>query len=136
VYESGGGGLFSNVRDYIKFSQMLANGGVYKGKRIIGRKTIDLMRTNQLNSTQLLDFNKNNIYLSGYGYGLGVRTLMSINESNFNSSIGEFGWTGALGTYVSIDPSEGFSLVYMHQMIPNMEEYYHLRVRSVAYGCL
>jgi len=136
VYESGGGGLFSTVRDYIKFSQMLANGGVYKGKRIIGRKTIDLMRTNQLNSTQLLDFNKNNIYLSGYGYGLGVRTLMSINESNFNSSIGEFGWTGALGTYVSIDPSEGFSLVYMHQMIPNMEEYYHLRVRSVAYGCL
>lgn len=136
LYEGGGAGLFSTVRDYIKFSQMLANGGVYKGKRIIGRKTIDLMRTNQLNKKQLSDFNKNNVYLAGYGYGLGVRTLMSTAEGNFNSSIGEFGWTGALGTYVSIDPSEGFSLVYMHQMIPNMEQYYHLRVRTVAYGCL
>lgn len=136
IYEAGGAGLFSTVRDYLKFSQMLANGGVYRGQRIIGRKTIDLMRTNQLNKKQLLDFNKNNIYLSGYGYGLGVRTLMSIEEGNFNTSIGEFGWTGALGTYVSIDPSEGFSVVYMHQMIPNMEQYYHLRVRSVAYGCL
>ncbi|WPX08303.1 serine hydrolase [Caldicellulosiruptor danielii] len=136
LYEGGGAGLFSTVRDYIKFSQMLANGGVYKGKRIIGRKTIDLMRTNQLDKRQLLDFNKNNVYLAGYGYGLGVRTLISTAEGNFNSSTGEFGWTGALGTYVSIDPSEGFSLVYMHQMIPNMEQYYHLRVRTVAYGCL
>jgi len=136
VYESGGAGLYSTVRDYIKFSQMLANGGVYNGQRIIGRKTIDLMRSNQLNEQQLRDFNFNNPYLAGYGYGLGVRTLMSPAEANFNGSIGEFGWTGAFGTYVSIDPSEGFSIVYMHQMIPNMETYYHLRVRAVANGCL
>uniref|UniRef100_UPI00047BB416 serine hydrolase domain-containing protein n=1 Tax=Caldanaerobius polysaccharolyticus TaxID=44256 RepID=UPI00047BB416 len=136
IYEAGGAGLYSTVRDYLKFSQMLANGGCYKGQRIIGRKTIDLMRTNQLNEQQLKDFNHNNVYLAGYGYGLGVRTLMNPAEGNSNSSVGEFGWTGALGTYVSIDPSEGFSLVYMHQMIPNMEEYHHLRVRSVAYGCL
>lgn len=136
IYEAGGAGLYSTVRDYLKFSQMLANGGCYKGQRIIGRKTIDLMRTNQLNEQQLKDFNYNNVYLAGYGYGLGVRTLMNPAEGNSNSSIGEFGWTGALGTYVSIDPSEGFSIVYMHQMIPNMEVYHHLRVRSVAYGCL
>lgn len=136
IYESGGAGLYSTVRDYLKFSQMLANGGCYNGQRIIGRKTIDLMRTNQLNEQQLKDFNFNNSYLAGYGYGLGVRTLMSTAAGNSNGSIGEFGWTGALGTYTSIDPSEGFSLVYMHQMIPNMEEYHHLRVRAVANGCL
>jgi CubicO group peptidase (beta-lactamase class C family) len=61
---------------------------------------------------------------------------MNSAEGNSNGSIGEFGWTGALGTYVSIDPSERFSIVYMHQMIPNMEVYHHLRIRAVANACL
>lgn len=134
VYEMGGAGLYSTVRDYLKFSQMLANGGSYNGERIIGRKTIDLMRSNHLNNEQLEDFS--NSYMAGYGYGLGVRTLMSKADGHSNGSIGEFGWTGALGTYVSIDPQEGASIVYMHQMEPNMEEYHHLRVRAVANGCL
>lgn len=134
IYECGGAGLYSTVRDYLKFSQMLANGGCYKGERIIGRKTIDLMRTNHLNQEQLRDYT--NSYLAGYGYGLGVRTLMNRADGHSNSSIGEFGWTGMLGTYLSIDPEEGFSVVYMHQMDPNMEEYHHLRVRAAAYGCI
>ncbi len=134
IYEMGGAGLYSTVRDYLKFSQMLANGGSYNGERIIGRKTIDLMRANHLSDEQLEDFT--NSYLAGYGYGLGVRTLMSTAQGHSNGSVGEFGWTGALGTYVSIDPQEGSSIVYMHQMEPNMEEYHHLRVRAVANGCL
>jgi CubicO group peptidase (beta-lactamase class C family) len=134
LYEAGGTGLYSTVNDYLKFSQVLANGGIYNGNRIMGRKTIDLMRANHLNSDQLKDFSGS--YLAGYGYGLGVRTLMSTVEGHSNGSVGEFGWTGMLGTYVSIDPQEGFSVVYMHQMEPNMEEYHHLRVRAVANGCL
>ncbi|MGE5612916.1 MAG: serine hydrolase domain-containing protein [Bacillota bacterium] len=134
LYEAGGAGLYSTVGDYLKFSQMLANGGSYNGVRIIGRKTIDLMRQNHLNEVQLKEFT--NSYLAGYGYGLGVRTLMSTAEGHSNGSVGEFGWSGMLGTYVSIDPKEGFSIVYMHQMFPNMEEYHHLRVRAVANGCL
>lgn len=134
LYEAGGAGLYSTVNDYLKFSQMLANGGCYNGERIIGRKTIDLMRSNHLNEDQLKDYT--NSYLTGYGYGLGVRTLMSTAEGHSNGSVGEFGWTGMLGTYVTIDPQEGFSVVYMHQMEPNMEEYHHLRVRAVANGCL
>lgn len=134
LYESGGIGLYSTVGDYIKFSQMLANGGLYYKNRIIGRKTIDLMRTNHLNEEQLKDIGGS--YLAGYGYGLGVRTLMSNAEGHSNGSVGEFGWTGMAGTYVSIDPKEGSSIVYMHQMDPNMEEYHHLRVRAVANGCL
>ncbi|MFP4017345.1 MAG: serine hydrolase domain-containing protein [Halanaerobiales bacterium] len=134
IYEAGGAGLYSTVRDYLKFSQMLACGGSFNNERIIGRKTIDLMRANHLNEIQLRDFQ--NSYLAGYGYGLGVRTLMSNAEGHSNGSIGEFGWTGFPGTYVSIDPEENFSIVYMHQMDPNMEEYHHLRVRAVANGCL
>ena len=134
ILELGGAGLYSTVKDYLKFSQMLANGGSLNGERIMGRKTIDLLRANQLNEAQLKDYQYS--YLSGYGYGLGVRTMMNPAAGNYNGSVGEFGWTGFSGTYVAIDPSEGFSVVYMHQMIPNMEEYHHHRVRAVAYGCL
>ena len=137
TYEAGGAGLYSTVRDYLRFSQMLANGGALDGEQLIGRKTIDLMRANQLNDAQLKDFaGPGNSYLAGYGYGLGVRTMMNPAAGNSNGSVGEFGWTGAMGTWTSIDPSEGFSAVYMHQMMPNMEAYHHLRVRAAAYGCL
>ncbi len=132
--ERGGAGLFSTVPDYLKFTQMLANGGAADGRRIIGRKTIDLMRQNQLSEAQLRDFG--GAYLAGYGYGLGVRTMMSTARGGSNTSAGEFGWTGALGTWTSIDPSEGVSVVYMHQTSPNMELYHHLRVRAAAYGAL
>ena len=137
VYEGGGAGLFSTVRDYLRFTQMMANGGELDGERLIGRKTIDLMRKNQLNERQLQDFaGPGNSYLAGYGYGLGVRTMMDGAAGNSNSSVGEFGWTGAMGTWTSIDPSEGFSAVYMHQMMPNMEAYHHLRIRSAVYGSM
>jgi CubicO group peptidase (beta-lactamase class C family) len=133
-YEAGGAGLFSTVKDYLVFTQMLANGGAYQGRQIIGRKTIGLMRRNQLNPQQMEDFA--NSYNAGYGYGLGVRTMMDPAAGHSNGSTGEFGWTGMAGTWTAIDPSEGFSAVYMHQMMPNMEEYHHVRIRAAAYGCL
>lgn len=132
-YEGGGSGLFSSVKDYLNFSQMMACGGVYKGNRIIGRKTIDLMRTNQLTEEQIKEYTWS--YLDGYGYGYGVRTMLNPGAGS-NTSAGEFGWMGLLGTYVSIDPSEQASVVYMHNLNPNMEEYTHLRVRNIAFGSL
>ena len=134
VYEGGGAGLFSTARDYTKFAQMLANGGVTpEGRRIIGRKTIDLMRSNMLSPAQLKDFADS--YNEGYGYGLGVRTMMN-PAGVANLSAGEFGWTGMAGTWASIDPSEGVSVIYLHQTVPNNEQYHHHRVRAVAYGCI
>jgi CubicO group peptidase (beta-lactamase class C family) len=132
-YEAGGAGLFSGIRDYSAFSQMLACGGEYKGEKIIGRKTIDLMRTNQLNEQQMKDYT--NTYLEGYGYGLGVRTMLEAQTTS-NTSVGEFGWTGLMGTYAAIDPSERTSVVYMHNLQPNMEEYTHHRIRNIAFGAI
>ncbi len=132
-YEGGGAGLFSTVRDYLALTQMLACGGIYKGEQIMGRKTIDLMRQNQLNERQLQDFT--NPYLDGYGYGLGVRTMIN-PAAGSNTSVGEFGWTGMMGTYVVIDPAEHTSLVYMHNLNPNNEAYIHPRVRNIVFGNL
>lgn len=133
IYEGGGSGLMSNLADYALFSQMLANGGVGNGCRILGRHTIDMMRKNMLNDVQMKDFT--NTYLDGYGYGLGVRTMVDPAGVS-NSPAGEFGWTGMAGTWVSIAPEEKLSVVYMHNMLPNEEEYHHMRVRAAAYAGL
>ncbi len=132
VYECAATGLVSTLRDYTKLAKLLANGGRLGDVQLVGRKSIDLMRRNQLTETQLREFRTT--YLNGYGYGLGVRTMMDPAMGGSNGSVGEFGWTGLLGTWVSVDPEENTSIVYMHQSFPNHEEYAHLRLRAVANG--
>lgn len=129
-HETGWARLFSNVRDFTKLMQMLACGGVYEGRRIMGRKTIDMMRANGL--PHLFT----DLYNAGYGYGYGVRTLVDPEKGNHNGSVGAFGWTGGFGTWCEADPTDGVSIVYMHNMMPNEEQYYHLRMRTVAYGLI
>ena len=128
--EEGWARLFSNVNDYTKLMQMLACGGVYNGQRIMGRKTIDMMRANGLDKLF------QDTYNAGYGYGYGVRTLVDKEQGNHNGSVGAFGWTGGFGTWCEADPEDGVSIVYMHNMIPDEEQYYHLRMRTAAYGLI
>ena len=125
----------TTVNDYGKLMQMLANGGKYNGVNLIGRKSIDLLRTNTL-SDEIIEQDFSNSYLAGYGYGYGLRTMMDKYKGQHNGSIGAFGWTGGSGTWAEADPSEGVSIVYMHNIQPNLEEYHHLLMRAVAYGCL
>ncbi len=132
--EAGWARLFSTVGDYSNLMQMLACGGVYRGERIMGRKTIDLMRTNVLTDVQMRDYQ--NPYEAGYGYGYGVRTLLSRAEGDCSGSPGAFGWTGGYGSWCEADPADGTSFVYMHNLLPNRERYYHPRVRAVAYGMI
>jgi CubicO group peptidase (beta-lactamase class C family) len=92
------------------------------------------MRTNQLKGDTLEKFQ--NTYNAGYGYGLGVRTMLDLARGGANNSVGSFGWSGMLGTWTEIDPSEGLSIVYMHQTTPNYETEHHHRVRAAAYSGL
>jgi len=132
-YDMGGAGLFSTPIDYLRFTQMLANGGrTEEGRQILSRNTIDLMRTNQLSGEALSDFKKTGSH-EPYGYGLGVRTRMP-GIGDANSPAGEFGWGGYLGTFNSIDPDHRFSFVYMHQLDPDLNGYYQPRLRAVVYG--
>lgn len=140
-FKSGGGGLLSTLTDLSRFVAMLSMGGTLDGHRILGRKTIDLMRENQLTGKALQAFqdcHRNGWeFLRGYGYGLGVRTMINRAEAGANSTDGEFGWAGAAGTYLSADVQEGYSVVYAQQVIPNpYEGYCHPRIRSAAYAML
>jgi len=127
--------VITNPSEYTHLLQMLANGGYWKGEKIIGRKTIDLIRTSTI-TEHMYKNGFTNDYLCGYRYGYGMRTLVDKYEGHHNGSLGQFGWTGGAGTWGEADPSEGTSIVYMHNLSPNLEEYHHLRMRAVAYGCL
>ncbi len=127
--------VITNCRDYTKLMQMLACGGAYNGVKLLGRKTIDLMRSNTL-TLRMLKEDFSNDYLAGYGYGYGVRMLLDRYAGQHNGIPGQFGWTGGSGTWAEASPEEGLSVVYMHNLQPNLEQYHHLRMRAVAYGCL
>lgn len=134
-YDSGGAGIITNVGDYAKLCCALGNGGIgANGERILNPETIDLLRTNQLNEQQLKDLNWSQ--LKGYGYGLGVRTMMDPIKGNSNGNIGEFGWGGAAGATVLVDPKERLGVFYAHHMINPQEEYYQPRLRNAVYECL
>ena len=130
--EAGWARLFATVGDYSNLMSMLAYGGTFKGERVMGRKTIDLMRSNVLTPEQMLDYT--NPYEAGYGYGLGVRTLLDRAAGGVNGSPGAFGWTGGYGSWCEADPEDGTAFVYMHNLVPNRERYYHPRVRAAVYG--
>ena len=134
-HEQGWGRLFSTVEDFSHLMQMLAEGGQYKGRRFLGTGTIDMMRANGLTPAQTAAYGSNP-YEAGYGYGYGVRTLLCRGTGNHNGSPGSFGWTGGFGTFCEADPNDGVSIVYMHNMVPNDELYYHHRIRNAAYALM
>ena len=133
-FESPGGGLVSTIDDYAKFANALCAGGTGANNyRLLGKATIDLMRTNQLDDVRMKDCGGT---VHGYGYGLGVRTMINPAIGGANCNIGEFGWAGLAGTYLLMDPAIGLTYVYAHQLMPSKEEYCAPRLKNIIYGCL
>ena len=134
-YDSGGAGITTSVEDYSRFSSALANNGMGEnGEQIISSNSIKMLKENQLNEHQIKYFNWPQ--LRGYGYGLGVRTMIDRVKAGSNGSIGEFGWGGAAGATVLIDTDLNLSMFYTHHMLNPQEEYYQPRLRNVIYSCL
>ena len=138
-YDSGGAGIIVSVPDYAKFASCLANGGIAPNReQILSAGTIDLLRTNQLSAEQLKTFTWPQ--LRGYGYGLGVRTLITkdprIQNPNIIGNLGEFGWGGAAGATVLVDPELKLSVFYAHHMLNPQEYYYQPRLRNAVYSCI
>ena len=108
-YFSGSGGVTSSAEDYLQFCQMLLNNGQWNGKRLLSRKSVELMTDNAIGNLDLRNYmegEENRQNLSGYGFGLGVRVRRSTGASGWLGSAGDYGWAGAFGTYFWIDPKE------------------------------
>lgn len=113
-YESGGAGLISTVSDYARFADTMACGGSAKnGYRLLKPETVRQIYTEQLHTFVAKDTFACSSG-AGYGYGLGVRTRINQDEGQ-RSPVGEFGWDGAAGAYVMMDPVNHLSVTYaMH----------------------
>src|SRR6202035_68057 len=103
VMESGGGGLVSTTMDYARFSQMLLNGGVLDGNRIVGRKTLQLMAFDHLGPNVHVD---SPWMPAAHGFVLGSAVRTHQGMAPFPGSPGQFFWSGMAGTFFWIDPAE------------------------------
>jgi CubicO group peptidase (beta-lactamase class C family) len=112
-FESGGGGLVATARDYMRFSQMMLNGGELDGVRILSPKTVDLMTANHIGDMGL-GFGR-----KGVGFGLDFAVVLNPGEVGEVSSAGEYNWGGAAGTRFWIDPQEQLIGLFMVQSIPH-----------------
>ena len=134
-FDSGGAGIITSVSDYSKLCAALAGfGRSANGEVILSKGTVELLRTNQLPQNILPDLNWDQ--LKGYGYGLGVRTMIDKAGGGTTGNLGEFGWGGAAGSTVLVNPDIGLSVFYTHHMLNPQESYYQPRLRNVVYACI
>ena len=110
TYFGGSYGLKSTANDYLRFEQMLVNGGELFGNRLLNSETIGLMSSNQVG-----DLFSNIPGINGQGFGYTVATTEDPIASKQGRSKGAFGWTGALGTRSWSDPAEELTAVIMIQ---------------------
>lgn len=124
---SGGAGLLSTATDYARFLQMFLNGGVANGKRILSRKTVELMTVSH---TGKINFR------AGEGFGLGFFVCLDTGERGTPGSVGEYGWGGAYGSTYWVDPKEDLVVVYFKQLIPTNGLDDHPKLRALIYQAI
>lgn len=113
AFESGGAGLVSTLDDYSHFASMMVHRGRYKQTQVLGEKTVEFMTQNRLEARQRIDMSWDS--QRGYGYGCLMRVLIDQGAACTNASLGEFGWDGWAGNYVTMDPAEDLILIYFTQ---------------------
>lgn len=133
-FESGGAGLVSTMNDYSKFALMLLNEGAYKGKRILGKKTVRFMKTPQLTNEQQITFNWDSV--RGYSYGNLMRILTDQAKAATNASLGEYGWDGWTGNYFTIDPEEKIIFMYFIQRCNSGTTEVTRKLRAITNGLI
>jgi len=127
---------FATVGDYIRFGQMLLNGGELDGQRILGPRTVHHMTTNHLGPEI-----KNNVanvepHRGGFGFGLAVAVRTSEGLSSVPGNPGEFTWNGAYGTQFFCDPKERLVVVVGTAAPGDLRKYYREQVQDIVYGAM
>jgi len=118
VYFSGAGGLISSASDYLRFEQMLLNGGQLDVNRLLSPRSVELMRTNHVGDL----FHGMRGNEDGMGFGLGIAVTLDETKAAWRRSVGSGGWYGAYGTISWNDPREGIAAVLMlQQSVPAVQ---------------
>jgi CubicO group peptidase (beta-lactamase class C family) len=119
TYFSGAGGLVSTADDYAQFATMLVNGGELNGKRYLSPRTIELMASNH---TGEMAGGQMGMSPRGIGFGLGVQVVEDPVAADRRVSKGAWGWAGAYGTNVHIEPAEKMvTIIFMQTSTPALQ---------------
>jgi CubicO group peptidase (beta-lactamase class C family) len=124
---SGGAGLLSTASDYAGFLQMMLNGGELNGKRIISRKSVELMTADHLAGIA---------FEPGVGFGLGFRVVKDLGARGVLGSVEEYSWGGAYHSVFWVDPREQLVVVYFTQLIPARDLDDYGKLRALIYQAL
>ena len=144
AFLSGGGGMYATAGDYMRFGQMLLNGGELKGVRILSRKSVALMTSNHLppcvvhppNIRSLLSMIAPTPEM-GQGFGLGFAVRVAPGRNPLPGSVGEFYWAGISGVYFWVDPQEQMVVALMTaQGRADIRIRYRQLVRQLVYQAL
>jgi CubicO group peptidase (beta-lactamase class C family) len=141
AFLSGGGGLVSTAADYLRFCHMLGGGGEVDGVRILGRKTVDLMRANHLpGGGDLRQFalpgGYGEVGFEGMGFGLTVAVSKGPVATQAVGSTGEYMWGGFASTAFWLDPVEDVAVVFMTQLVPSGTFDFRGQLKSLVYGAM
>jgi CubicO group peptidase (beta-lactamase class C family) len=135
--DSGGAGAVSTAADYLRFTQMLLNGGQLNGVRVLSRTTVELMTSDHLGRIaaprtpgELL------LGTPGYTFGLGFAVRQGAGVAGVPGSAGEFMWAGYAGTYFWVDPKEQITAVFMSQAPSPIRAYYRKLVKQLVYQAI
>jgi CubicO group peptidase (beta-lactamase class C family) len=130
---SGGGGLVSTPSDYLRFAQMLLNGGRFDDRQLLSEETVDLMRTNGL-PEDLIPIAGGE--MPGYGFGLGFGVLTDADATPVPDNAGVYMWGGYAATYFWIDPVEELIGIVMSQLAPNTQPELQRDFQTLVYEAL
>ena len=135
-FDCAGACAFATVGDYVRFGQMLLNGGELDGQRILGPKTVHHMTSNHLGPEI-----KNNVanvepHRGGFAFGLGVAVRTSEGLSSVPGNPGEFTWNGAYGTQFFCDPKERLVVVVGTAAPGELRKFYREQVQDIVYGAM
>ena len=138
---SGGGGMVSSAPDYIRFVQMLVNGGELDGRRVLGRKTVELMGSNHLpGGREMKDYavpgGYGEVGFEGNGFGLTVAVGLGAARQATIGSAGEFMWGGAASTLFWVDQAEDMGVVFMTQLMPSGAFNFRGQLKSIIYPAI
>lgn len=119
TYFAGSGGLSTTAEDYLQFAQMLVNGGELNGRRYLSPRTVALLASNHTGDLVNGQFGRP---ARGMGFGLGVQVVEDPVAADLRQSKGTYGWAGAYGTNVNIDPLEKMvNIIMMQTSTPQLQ---------------
>ena len=135
-FDCGGSCAFSTAGDYIRFGQMMLNGGSLDGKRVLGPQTVAFMTSNHLNKDIKNMVGGTEPGRVGYGFGLGVAVRMERGLSAINGNVGDYTWNGANGTIFWVDPKEQMVVVMMAVAPGEIRKIHREKLNALVYGAL